>query len=129
MKALLVLQSYLLLINIDLRMRLRSVRAVHSLVQRQRTASTLRHPDADIAAVCHAMDIASVLYVKPVLCLQRSAATAILLRRYGWRAEMVIGAQIIPFRSHAWVEVNGQVVNDKPYMHEIYRVLERCQAE
>ena len=129
MKALLLMQSYMLLINIDLRMRLGSVRAVHSLVQRQRTASILRHPDAGIAAVCHAMDLASVLYLKPVLCLQRSAATAVLLRRYGWRSEMVIGAQIIPFRSHAWVEVNGQVVNDKPYMRQIYRVLERCQAE
>jgi hypothetical protein len=33
---------------------------------------------------------------------------------------MVIGAQTIPFTSHAWVEVD-----DKPYMPEIYQVLER----
>jgi hypothetical protein len=52
--------------------------------------------------------------------------TAVLLRRRGWRAEMVIGAQILPFKSHAWVEIEGQVVNDKPYMRDIYNVLERC---
>jgi hypothetical protein len=39
---------------------------------------------------------------------------------------MVIGAQVLPFKSHAWVEVDGRVVNDKPYIPEIYRVLERC---
>jgi hypothetical protein len=39
---------------------------------------------------------------------------------------MVIGAQILPFRSHAWVEIGGVVVNDKPYMPDIYRFLERC---
>jgi hypothetical protein len=72
------------------------------------------------------MDYACVFYVKRVLCLQRSAATTILLRRYGWSAEMVIGAQILPFKSHAWCEIKGEVVNDKPYMKDIYQVLERC---
>lgn len=39
---------------------------------------------------------------------------------------MVLGAQGTPFKAHAWVEVNGIVVNDKPYMSEIYAVLDRC---
>jgi hypothetical protein len=72
------------------------------------------------------MDLACVLYFKRVFCLQRSSATTILLRRYGWRAEMVTGAQISPFEFHAWTEVNHLIVNDKPYLHEIYQVLERC---
>ena len=41
-------------------------------------------------------------------------------------AQMVIGSQQMPFRSHAWVEVEGRVVNDKPYMREMYAVLDRC---
>jgi hypothetical protein len=39
---------------------------------------------------------------------------------------MVIGAQQLPFKAHAWVEVDGHVVNDKPYVPEMYAVLERC---
>jgi hypothetical protein len=39
---------------------------------------------------------------------------------------MVIGAHLLPFKSHAWVEVASVIVNDKPYMQEIYQVLERC---
>src|SRR6267142_2468310 len=32
---------------------------------------------------------------------------------------MVIGAQQMPFKAHAWVEVDGRVVNDKPYTEGI----------
>jgi hypothetical protein len=71
------------------------------------------------------MDLACVFYFKKVLCLQRSAATTLLLRRYGWSAEMVTGVQIFPYKAHAWVELNNRVVNDKPYVSEIYQVLER----
>jgi hypothetical protein len=37
----------------------------------------------------------------------------------------VIGTQQIPFNAHAWVEVDGHVVNDRAYMPEMYAVLER----
>jgi len=76
--------------------------------------------------ICHAIDVAAALYFKNVLCLQRSAAAARLLKRYGFRAEMVIGVQQLPFLAHAWVEVACRVVNDKPYVTEIYSVLDRC---
>ena len=76
--------------------------------------------------LCHAIDVAAALYFKNVLCLQRSAAAARLLKKHGFPAEMVIGVQQLPFLAHAWVEVAGRVVNDKPYMAEIYSVLARC---
>jgi hypothetical protein len=76
--------------------------------------------------LCRAVDIACVLYFKQVLCLQRSAVTAILLRRHGYAAEVVIGARIVPLKSHAWVEINHVVINDKPYVPNIYHELERC---
>ena len=66
------------------------------------------------------------LYWKRALCLQRSAATTCLLKRYGVPAHMVIGAQHTPFKSHAWVEVDERVVNDKPYISEVYAVLDKC---
>jgi hypothetical protein len=76
--------------------------------------------------VSSAVNLAVIWYWKEVLCLQRSAATTCLLRRHGIAAEMVIGAQSLPFKAHAWVEVDGSVVNDKPYVPEMYHVLDRC---
>ena len=79
-----------------------------------------------IQQVCSAVDLACIWYWKEVLCLQRSAATTCLLRQNGVPAQLVIGAQQIPFKAHAWVEVDGHIVNDKPYMAELYGVLDRC---
>jgi prolyl oligopeptidase len=79
-----------------------------------------------IERVCAAMDMACIWYWKEVRCLQRSAATACLLKEAGIRAQMVSGVQQTPFKSHAWVEVDGEPVNDKPYMPEIYVVVDRC---
>jgi hypothetical protein len=75
--------------------------------------------------VCGAVDMACVLYFKRVLCLQRSAVTAMILRRHRFAAQLVIGARILPFKSHAWVELCGAVVNDKPYIPQLYQELER----
>jgi hypothetical protein len=79
---------------------------------------------ASIEELCRAMDIACFLYPKRVLCLQRAAATRALLALHRIEAKVIIGVQMLPFKSHAWVEVKGLIVNDKPYMREIYKVLE-----
>jgi prolyl oligopeptidase len=82
-------------------------------------ARTLEH-------ICRAVDVACVLYFKEVRCLQRSAAAACLLRGNGIPAELVIGVRHWPFCAHAWVEVSGRVVNDKPSIIETYAVMDRC---
>lgn len=78
------------------------------------------------ADILRAADVAAVLYFKEVKCLQRSAAAARMLRKHGFPAELVIGVQHIPFHAHAWVEIGGTVVNDKPYVSQMYVVIERC---
>lgn len=51
-----------------------------------------------VERVCEAVNYACVWYPKRVLCLQRSALTTCLLRKYGVPAKMVIGAQTVPFK-------------------------------
>lgn len=76
--------------------------------------------------LCRVVDIVCMWYPTQVLCLQRAAATVCILRQYGISAQMVIGVQNLPFKAHAWVEVDGQIVNDKPYTRDIYGVLDCC---
>ena len=122
------IESWLLLLRIDLAMRFRGFAATYTLIRRQGVHLPPRHPFPSAEELCRAVDFACVFYFKQVLCLQRSAATAMLLRRRGWKADLVIGAQMMPFQSHAWVELDGQVVNDKPYVREIYRILDRLEC-
>jgi len=83
-------------------------------------------PSETAARICAAVDMACIWYWKEARCLQRSAAAACLLKQHGVPARMIIGAQQLPFRAHAWVEVDGRVVNDRPYMREMYAVLDQC---
>lgn len=122
----LVLESWLLLFHFEWVMRFESFDALHRAVREEPVQPASRSHIVPTEDLCQAVDMACVFYFKRVLCLQRSAATTFLLRRYGWNAEMVIGAQLIPFKSHAWCEIDGVVVNDRPYTADIYTVLERC---
>jgi hypothetical protein len=123
----LVIESWVLLIYFEFVLLFRSFSSLHEIVRKEkiRPASKQIMPPSS-AELCRAVDLACVFYFKRVMCLQRSAATTLLMRRHGWEAEMVIGAQTLPFKSHAWVEMRGTVVNDKPYVPQIYTVLERC---
>jgi hypothetical protein len=120
----LVPQAYVLLIHFDLYLARGNFSALSDKVRSYPVGRKAASVDA-IERICYAMDMACVWYWKEALCLQRSAATACLLKRYGIPAQLVIGAQQMPFKAHAWVEVEGRVVNDKPYMQEIYAVLDR----
>jgi hypothetical protein len=122
----LVLEGYFQLIRIEVLMLLGSLNRLHEVVRRTAIRRTKRNNLRSADELCHAMDLACIFYPKRVMCLQRSVATTLFLRRYGIGAEMVIGAQMLPLKSHAWVELNGKVINDKPYMLEIYKPLERC---
>jgi hypothetical protein len=87
--------------------------------------STLNADAYTVARICTAVDHARVWYPKESLCLQRSAVITRLLRREGIPALMVLAARKMPFRMHAWVEVDGVVVNDDHKVQEFYNVLEK----
>jgi len=121
----LVLKAYLWLIVFDLYLAKGNFASLYAKVRRYPRRNETPSTDA-AERICAAVDMACIWYWKEALCLQRSAATTCLLKTYGVRAQMVIGAQQIPFRAHAWVEVDGRVVNDKPYMEEMYAIIDRC---
>lgn len=121
----LVLKAYWKLLSFDLQVSRGSFSALYDKVRTYPVAKRSPNTSA-VERVCSAIDIACIWYWKRVLCLQRSAATACLLKAYGVPARMVIGAQQLPFKAHAWVEVGGRVVNDKPYTREMYAVLDHC---
>ncbi|MGA8152409.1 MAG: lasso peptide biosynthesis B2 protein [Terriglobales bacterium] len=98
---------------------------LYLIVKRWKVA--LRAVDSvTIERVCSAVNYACIWYPKQALCLQRSFVTTYLLRRHGVAAHMVLGAQKLPFKAHAWVEVNGQAINERSNVQATYAVWDRC---
>jgi hypothetical protein len=98
---------------------------MHLFVSRWKVAQRKTLGDK-VGRVCEAINYACIWYPKRVLCLQRSAVTTCLLRHCGVPARMVMGAQSLPFKAHAWTEVDGHAINERRDVQKIYGVLERC---
>ncbi len=98
---------------------------MHRFVSKLKVSHQTPPPNV-VERVCNAVNNACVWYPKRVRCLQRSAVTNYLLRSYGVRSQMVIGAQKIPFKAHAWTEVDGHAINEQRNVQSIYGVWERC---
>jgi hypothetical protein len=120
-----ILKTYLMLIFFDHYLQDERFADIHNKVRNYPIRKRTPQPDA-VRRVSSAVDMACIWYWKEVLCLQRSAVTACMLKRHGVPAQLVIGVQRMPFKAHAWVEVAGSVVNDKLYTPEMYAVLDRC---
>jgi len=103
----------------------RNFAKLHRLVGRQQIGARTLTEDG-IAAVSRAVNLACIWYPKRVMCLQRSAVTTCLLRSYGVPASMVMGIQSLPFKAHAWTEINGRAINERRNVEAIYRVIDRC---
>ena len=113
------------LIAFDLLLLVRNFATLHHIVRNWKLSSSKAASDTT-NRVCDAVNHACSWYPKRALCLQRSAVTTCLLRNCGVPAEMVIGAQKLPFKAHAWVEVDNHAVNERTDVQTIYGVWERC---
>lgn len=97
------------------------IRTVHG-----RQTTEPRTTDREICRRVRAIvDHAQMYYPKKAMCLQHSAVVTWLLRRRGVPAEMVLAACDYLPEAHAWVEVDGEVVNDSARVKESYRELYR----
>jgi len=107
----------------DVVLTLFSMKSLCSLVRRwPLRKSRPVDPDA-IGRVCSAAEKACIWYPRQALCLQRSAVTTCLLRAHGIPARMNIGARPMPLLAHAWVEVDGAIVNDWAQVKSFYGAL------
>ncbi|MGH9738434.1 MAG: lasso peptide biosynthesis B2 protein [Candidatus Acidiferrales bacterium] len=119
-----VLTAWLMFLGMDLSARFRGFGAVYGFVRNWPTPSGRIMP-SQIEAIASAVDKASVFYLHRILCLQRSIATALLLRAHGFPAHVVIGFRAFPSSGHAWVEVQGSVVGGHQILRQRYREIDR----
>ena len=98
---------------------------IYSMVKGWQVVNSQPHADI-VDRLCAAINIACIWYPKQALCLQRSFVTTYLLRKHGVPAQMVVGAQKLPFKAHAWVEVDGRPINECSNVRATYAIWDRC---
>jgi transglutaminase superfamily protein len=126
----LIIAAWLTLAFVHLVVALTGFPRLYRLIGRWRTwGAAAAGPDAArrVEDTCAAMTRARTYYFKYTWCLHSAAATVALLRLRGVPAQLVIGVRRIPFRAHAWVEVDRRIVmNNQRNLDVNYRVITRC---
>jgi hypothetical protein len=118
-------QALFMLLAYDILSALCRFQTIHSMVRGWKSDSK-RNVSGVVDSVCTAVNYACIWYPKQALCLQRSFVTTYLLRKRGVAALMVLGAQKLPFRAHAWVEVDGRAINERSNVQATYAVWDKC---
>ena len=116
--------SFLFLIAADIVLKIGGFRKFYGVVKKFPKRNCKRVDESLTSIICTAVDRATRWYLKPAWCLQRSAVTACMLRFHGIDARLAIGCRKLPFKAHAWVEVNGLVVNDQPKVNMLYKTMD-----
>lgn len=117
--------AFIGLLAFDLLLKFRGFQSLINKVEHWPTTEP-RTSDMEICRRVRAMvDRAQMYYPKKAMCLQHSAVVTCLLRRRGVAAVMILAAQEFPPKGHAWVEVDGKVVNDFTAVQHAYRVMRR----
>jgi len=113
------------LLSFDLLLKFRGFQSLLNKVERWPIAEP-QSTDSELCKRVRAIvDRAQMYYPKKAMCLQHSAVVTCLLRRRGVPAALVLAAQEFPPRGHAWVEVDGVVINDSQSVKRSHRVLKR----
>ena len=120
------LLAFIALPACEIALRVRGFSLVHTLVSACPVRQWKRRKRLPPEQICASVDLACSWYLKRTLCLERSVVGAVILRLYGYPGEVVIGARVIPFHTHAWIEIEGNVVNDTGTVQTFYGVLDRC---
>lgn len=117
--------AWLWLVFTDVLLKLLGFPRFHRFLRAVPTNPWFRVNQRIQALMCAAVQRATAYRFKHPRCLQRSAALLLILRLLGIPVEMVIGVQKVPFQAHAWVELDGAVINDRPAVKRSFVAMER----
>jgi|RhiMethySRZTD1v2_1073278.scaffolds.fasta_scaffold952793_2 transglutaminase superfamily protein len=125
-KVLLLLEALWMLVKADF------AKADYDVLRRKMNSAVTPGIGTDgenaIPSILGAINRACRYYPRETACLQRSVALSWMLRRRGIPADLEIGVRQTPFESHAWVEVEGKVINDGQRVREVYEPLHEFKA-
>jgi len=109
-----VLRCVLMLLMVKAALRIAGFGATMRWIRRrvQEPVNTTPVSSRALTATERSVATAGALYPGRALCLEQSLTLYYLLRRRGIGVKYCHGVQPHPFEAHAWVEYNGEPLND-----------------
>jgi Transglutaminase-like superfamily len=117
-----VLSSVVLLAPIQVMLKSRGLKRTARLLAERSDRPLGASDRAEAASIAEAVSLVAGRRVVGALCLGRSLLLWFLLRRRGMDAQLVVGTNAVgdTWMAHAWVELDGQPINDVADVREHY---------
>lgn len=125
-RSLVLMKAFLGLLLVDIALRTVGYRWIRQRLARRRVSpSQAIRSEGGPHAIVALVERASRQYPREPTCLQRAIVLTWLLRDRRIPADLVIGCRHTPFYAHAWVEVDGEIVADRPTVSAQFPEFER----
>ncbi|MBL8675840.1 MAG: lasso peptide biosynthesis B2 protein, partial [Alphaproteobacteria bacterium] len=110
----LIIEALIMLVRVHYILKYKKIGGLVSLIKTSLTYIKAYKvpPSASIIELAYAVDKAAMLYPKKTACLPWAGTLMLLALKRKWKCNFIIGIQNLPFYAHAWVESNGEVIND-----------------
>jgi hypothetical protein len=118
-----IIKAFLILIQIHRLIKKRNLKGVLFEIGKHSHESLIKPSQHELKQLIAAVDAATLIYPKKTFCLIWAATFAILALKKKWDVRFSIGIQTNPFYAHAWVESNGQVINDDHSILEVMSII------
>jgi len=111
-----ILKAYITLIKVDSILKFfgfdHLINFIKNKYRRRKIYLTNLTKEEDIKDITFSLNKACFYYLHRVKCLEWAAAFVLLSLEKGINSKLVIGVQNNPFNAHAWVEIDGKVIED-----------------
>jgi len=109
-----ILQAYILRIKVDLILKIRGFKGLIDFIKKSRNPkkSYKKTNPEEYNSLASIVNRACFYYFYRTKCLEWAATLTLLALKKGLQCNLVIGVQNMPFRAHAWGQVDNLVVAD-----------------
>lgn len=95
---------------------------IKSIKSMKKKNSIIKNSDA-FKTLVTALNRACFFFPVRTKCLEWSAALTMMALKNNWECKIEIGVQNLPFKAHAWVKANGEVIADTPDLPKTLSVI------
>lgn len=120
-----VLQAYLSLIKVYIVIKFFGFYGLIRYIKQQKNKN-IEYLDIEPKKfICLAIALNRACFYFPirVKCLEWSAALTTMGLKKKWKCNMEVGVQLLPFRAHAWVKVNNNIIADDPGLSKTLSII------
>ncbi|MXQ55279.1 lasso peptide biosynthesis B2 protein [Shimazuella alba] len=100
-----------------------SLQQITTILQAKKSKCDATCMQVEAKEALHKIESAKRFFLSRTACLEQSLALFLFAASYSKKVDWCVGVRLAPFVSHAWIEIDGEPVNESPEVGEYKKVV------